>query len=37
VKRVHPLRFAADNGQEKYAATFKGFNDSISAAPHHQR
>jgi uncharacterized oxidoreductase len=33
VKRVHPLRFAAANGQEKYAATFKGFNDSITQAP----
>jgi uncharacterized oxidoreductase len=30
VKRVHTLRFAADNGQEKYEATFNGFNDAMT-------
>lgn len=32
VKRVYPLRFAADNGQGKYEEMFKGFNDSMAAA-----
>ena len=31
VERVKPLRFAELNGEEKYAAFFKSFND---AAPH---
>ena len=33
VERVKPLRFAAANGQEKYDAFFKQFNDTIMA-PH---
>ena len=33
VERVKPLRFAASNGQEKYAAFFKQFNDAMMA-PH---
>jgi uncharacterized oxidoreductase len=33
VERVKPLRFAAANGQEKYDAFFKQFNDSM-LAPH---
>jgi uncharacterized oxidoreductase len=32
VKSVYPLRFAADNGQEKYEETFKGRNDAEMAA-----
>jgi uncharacterized oxidoreductase len=32
VKKVYPLRFAADNGKEKYDATFMGFNDTITEA-----
>jgi uncharacterized oxidoreductase len=31
VERVKPLRFAAANGQEKYDAFFKTFNDAMSA------
>ncbi len=30
VKRVYPLRFAEQNGPEKYAAFFKQFNDAMS-------
>jgi uncharacterized oxidoreductase len=33
VERVKPLRFAASNGQEKYDAFFKQFNDAMTA-PH---
>jgi uncharacterized oxidoreductase len=33
VERVKPLRFAASNGQEKYDAFFKQFNDAMST-PH---
>jgi uncharacterized oxidoreductase len=33
VERVKPLRFAASNGQEKYDAFFKQFNDAMMA-PH---
>jgi uncharacterized oxidoreductase len=32
VKRVHPLRFAASEGPEKYAAVFRELNERISAA-----
>lgn len=32
VKRVQPLRFAASDGQEKYAAVFEEMNDRVSAA-----
>lgn len=32
VKRVHPLRFAAVEGQEKYAAFFQEMNERVSAA-----
>ncbi len=32
VERVHPLRFAASAGQEKYEQMFQGFNDTLSAA-----
>ena len=32
VQKVHPLRFAADGGQEKYGQTFQGFNDAMVAA-----
>jgi uncharacterized oxidoreductase len=31
VERVKPLRFAASNGQEKYNAFFKTFNDAMTA------
>jgi len=31
VKRVYPLRFAAADGNEKYEAAFKGFNDAYNA------
>jgi uncharacterized oxidoreductase len=31
VERVKPLRFAASNGQEKYDAFFKQFNDAMMA------
>lgn len=37
VKKVHPLRFAADGGQEKYAQTFQGFNDAMAKARHGER
>jgi uncharacterized oxidoreductase len=33
VKRVYPLRFAAEQGREKYDERFQGFNDSMSTAP----
>jgi uncharacterized oxidoreductase len=33
VERVKPLRFAASNGQEKFDAFFKTFNDAMTA-PH---
>ncbi len=33
VERVKPLRFAADNGPEKYEAFFRQFNDALMA-PH---
>ena len=29
VKKVYPLRFAAEGGQEKYEQFFQGFNDSM--------
>jgi uncharacterized oxidoreductase len=29
VKKVHPLRFAAENGQQKYEQFFQQFNDSM--------
>jgi uncharacterized oxidoreductase len=32
VKRVHPLRFAAEQGQVKYEDQFLGFNNSVGAA-----
>jgi uncharacterized oxidoreductase len=32
VKRVYPLRFAAEQGQGKYEEQFRGFNDSVAAA-----
>jgi len=36
VKRVYPLRFAADQGQDKYQEMFQGFNDAMTAAfAHH--
>jgi uncharacterized oxidoreductase len=31
VKKVYPLRFAADQGQQKYEAFFQNFNDSMHA------
>jgi uncharacterized oxidoreductase len=34
VERVKPLRFAEQNGPEKYAAFFKQFNDAMAANPH---
>ena len=34
VKKVYPLRYAADGGREKYGQFFKGFNDAISKDPH---
>jgi uncharacterized oxidoreductase len=34
VERVKPLRFSASNGQEKYDAFFKQFNDAMAANPH---
>jgi uncharacterized oxidoreductase len=34
VKRVYPLRFAAENGQEKYEAFFQQFNDAMAKGPH---
>jgi uncharacterized oxidoreductase len=33
VERVKPLRFAASNGNDKYQAFFKQFNDAM-LAPH---
>jgi uncharacterized oxidoreductase len=32
VKRVYPLRFAAEQGQAKYEEQFFGFNNSVTAA-----
>jgi uncharacterized oxidoreductase len=32
VKRVFPLRFAAEDGEETYQQTFMGFNDAMSSA-----
>ena len=32
VKRVYPLRFAAEQGQVKYEEQFLGFNNSVAAA-----
>lgn len=32
VQKVHPLRFAADGGQEKYGQVFQGLNAAMSAA-----
>jgi uncharacterized oxidoreductase len=32
VKRVYPLRFAAEQGQTKYEDQFLGFNNSVAAA-----
>ena len=32
VERVYPLRFAEEQGQEKYAEFFNGFNDQVMAA-----
>jgi uncharacterized oxidoreductase len=34
VERVKPLRFAEQNGPEKYNAFFKQFNDAMTADPH---
>jgi uncharacterized oxidoreductase len=34
VKRVYPLRFAADQGQAKYEEFFKAFNDAMPAPGH---
>jgi len=34
VERVKPLRFAADNGPEKYEAFFQEFNDAMSKERH---
>jgi uncharacterized oxidoreductase len=34
VERVKPLRFAADNGPEKYEAFFQQFNDAMSKDRH---
>ncbi len=34
VQKVHPLRYAASEGQEKYEQTFQGFNDAMAAAKH---
>ncbi len=34
VKRVYPLRFAAEQGQEKYRQQFNGFNDAVAARQH---
>jgi uncharacterized oxidoreductase len=35
VKNVYPLRFAAENGQEKYEQQLKGFNDAMTANAGH--
>jgi hypothetical protein len=29
VKKVYPLRFAAESGQEKYESFFQKFNDTM--------
>ena len=34
VERVKPLRYAADNGPEKYEAFFKQFNDAMATNSH---
>ena len=34
VERVQPLRFAVENGQEKYEAFFQSFNDAMTTNPH---
>jgi uncharacterized oxidoreductase len=34
VERVKPLRFAEQNGPEKYAAFFKQFNEAMSSSSH---
>jgi uncharacterized oxidoreductase len=34
VERVKALRFAAENGQEKYEAFFQNFNDAMAASSH---
>jgi uncharacterized oxidoreductase len=34
VERVKPLRFAAENGQEKYEGFFQSFNDAMAAGSH---
>jgi uncharacterized oxidoreductase len=34
VERVKPLRFAAENGQEKYEAFFQNFNNAMAAGSH---
>ena len=31
VKRVYPLRFAAEGGQEKYESFFQKFNDTMDS------
>ena len=31
VKKVHPLRFAAEQGRERYDQTFSGFNAAMAA------
>ena len=31
VKRVHPLRFSAEGGREKYQQAFQSFNDTMAA------
>jgi uncharacterized oxidoreductase len=33
VKRVYPLRFAAEQGHTKYEEQFRGFNASVASAP----
>jgi uncharacterized oxidoreductase len=35
VKRVYPLRFAAENGQAKYEQIFKEYNDAAAATVKH--
>jgi uncharacterized oxidoreductase len=37
VKKVLPLRFAAQEGQEKYERFFKNFNDAMTAGAHQHR
>ena len=32
VKRVYPLRFAAQQGQAKYEEQFRSFNESVASA-----